>query len=66
MLHFRLLNLRSVPEKWIGFRGTFHVQAVTDKKWDMNTIQAFWQAKKQNISNVLERIIFLQAQNNIK
>jgi len=32
----------------------------------MNTIQAFCQAKKQNISNMWERIIVLQAQNNIQ
>jgi len=56
----------SVQEKWIGFRGTFHVQAVTDKDWDMNRIQAFCQAKKQNISNIWERIIFLQAYNDIQ
>ena len=66
MLNFRLLNLRSVPEKLTGFRGTFHVQAVTDKEWDMKNIRAFCQAKKQNTSNIWERIIFLQAQNNIQ
>jgi len=66
VLYFRLLNLRSVPEKWTDFRRTSHVQDVTDKEWDMNTIQAFCQAKKQNISNMWERIIVLQAQNNIQ
>jgi hypothetical protein len=32
----------------------------------MNAIQAFCQAKKQNTSNIWERIISLQAQNNIQ